>query len=283
MVKALTPGTLFVVATPIGNLDDMSARAINVLKAVDLIAAEDTRHTVKLCRQFGIDTRLISMHSFNESERAQELIGRLLGGESLALVSDAGTPLISDPGYPLVKAAREQGIVVSPIPGACALIAALSVAGLPSDRFVFEGFLPAKGSGRRKALDALAHERGTIIFYESPHRITEFLEDVATLYPEREVVLAREITKTFETFLSGKPAQLQAKLAEDTNQQRGEFVVLMSGSVEAKEPGAGIDVERLLAALIAEMPVKKAATIVADVTGLSKNDLYKQALLLKGQ
>jgi len=283
MVKALTSGTLFVVATPIGNLDDISVRAINVLKSVDLIAAEDTRHTAKLCRQFDIDTRLISLHSFNESERARELIGRLLGGESLALVSDAGTPLISDPGYPLVKAAREQGIVVSPIPGACALVAALSVAGLPSDRFVFEGFLPAKGSGRRKALEALSHEPGTIIFYESPHRITDFLGDVAVLYPEREFVLAREITKTFETFLSGKPNQLQALLMEDANQQRGEFVVLMSGSVEVKEPGAGVDVERLLAALIAEMSIKKAAAIVAGVTGLSKNDLYKQALVLKGQ
>ncbi len=283
MVKALSPGTLYVVATPIGNLDDISARAISVLKSVDLIAAEDTRHTVKLCRQFGIATRLISMHSFNEAERSRELISRLIDGESLALVSDAGTPLISDPGYPLVKAAREQGIVVTPIPGACAFVAALSAAGLPSDRFVFEGFLPAKGSARRKSLTAMSEERGTIIFYESPHRITEFLKDVAGLYPERELVLARELTKTFETFLSGRPAQLLEMIAEDSNQQRGEFVVLMSGSTEEKQAGAGIDVSYLLRALIAEMPVKKAAAIVAEVTGLSKNELYKQALAIKGQ
>ncbi|OZG71994.1 16S rRNA (cytidine(1402)-2'-O)-methyltransferase [Hahella sp. CCB-MM4] len=283
MSKPSEPGLLYIVATPIGNLEDISARAIATLKNVDLIAAEDTRHSARLCRHFGIATPMVSLHSFNEASRAGHVISRLLEGECVALVSDAGTPLISDPGYPLVRQARAEGVKVTPVPGPCAMVAALSVAGIPSDRFAFEGFLPAKGSARRKQLESLQSETRTLIFYESPHRILDFLEDLNVVFGDREVVLGREITKTFETFLNGTPDSLIQRLHEDTDQQRGEFVVVVAGAAESPEEGAGVDVDKLLQALIREMPVKKAAAIVADVTGLGKNELYKRALILKGE
>ncbi|WP_020409300.1 16S rRNA (cytidine(1402)-2'-O)-methyltransferase [Hahella ganghwensis] len=281
MSKPANPGRLYVVATPIGNLEDLSSRALATLKEVDVIAAEDTRHSARLCRHFGIGTPMLSLHAFNEASRSEGLVSRLLDGESVALVSDAGTPLISDPGYPLVREARAQGVQVIPVPGACAMVAALSVAGLPSDRFAFEGFLPAKGSGRRKQLESLKKETRTLIFYESPHRIMDFLEDLCAIFEDRDVVLGREITKTFETFLSGSAKTLIQQLQEDTDQQRGEFVVLVAGAEESAESDTDIDIDRLLIMLLKELPVKKAAAIVAEVAGLSKNDLYKRALSLK--
>src|SRR5690242_12028000 len=224
-------GKLFVVATPIGNLADLSARAREILSGVDLIAAEDTRHSAALLAQFGIATRTLALHEHNEREKSAELVHRLREGAQIALISDAGTPLVSDPGYRLVRAAREAGIAVSPVPGACAAIAALSVAGLPSDRFVFEGFLPAKAAARRAHLQTLMTEMRTLIFYESSHRIVEALEDLVVVFGgERRAVLARELTKLFETVLDGALAELAARVNTDSNQQRGEFVLLVAGA-----------------------------------------------------
>ena len=223
-------GTLFVVATPIGNLDDLSARALKVLGAVTLIAAEDTRHSARLMQHFGIGTPLAACHEHNERDEGNRFIERLLAGDDVALISDAGTPLISDPGYHLVRQARATGVRVVPVPGACALIAALSAAGLPSDRFVFEGFLPAKTVGRRARLELVREEPRTLIFYEAPHRILECLQDMREVFGgDRQALLARELTKTFET-LQGLPLdQLCEWVAADANQQRGECVVLVAG------------------------------------------------------
>lgn len=277
-------GHLYIVATPIGNLGDMSARALEVLRTVDAIAAEDTRHTRKLLQHFGIGTSLFAFHDFNERARVDAVLERLAGGERLALVSDAGTPLISDPGFILVRAARERGIPVVPIPGPCAIIAALSAAGLPTDRFCFEGFLPAKRKARRDTLALLRRETRTLVFYESPHRIRETLADAAAvLGDQRQAVLARELTKTFETFLSGALADLGETLAVDENAGRGEMVLVLAGAdPEPVEMEQGVvDTQRLLAALVPELGVKKAARIVADVTGQAKNALYQQALALE--
>ena len=223
-------GSLYVVATPIGNLDDISARALKVLRDVSLIAAEDTRHSLRLMQHFGISTPLGACHEHNERDEGSRFIQRLLAGEDVALISDAGTPLISDPGYHLVRQARAAGIPVVPVPGACALIAALSAAGLPSDRFIFEGFLPAKAVGRRTRLERLKEEPRTLIFYEAPHRILECLQDMELVFgPDRPALLARELTKTFET-LKGLPlAELREFVESDSNQQRGECVVLVAG------------------------------------------------------
>lgn len=276
-------GHLYIVATPIGNLGDISARALELLQTVDAIAAEDTRHTRKLLQYFGIDTPLFALHDFNERARVDTIIGRLAEGERLALVSDAGTPLISDPGFVLVRAAREHGIPVVPIPGPCAIITALSAAGLPTDRFCFEGFLPAKRKARRDVLEALRKETRTLVFYESPHRIRETLAEAAVVFGEqRQAVLARELTKTFETFLCGPLASLCETLAIDENAGRGEIVLMIAGAEkddDATEAGS-VDTQRLLAALVPEVGVKKAARIVADVTGQAKNVLYQQALAL---
>jgi len=223
-------GSLYVVATPIGNLDDISARALKVLRDVSLIAAEDTRHSLRLMQHFGITTPLGACHEHNERDEGSRFIQRLLAGEDVALISDAGTPLISDPGYHLVRQARAAGVRVIPVPGACALIAALSAAGLPSDRFIFEGFLPAKAVGRRSRLELLKEEPRTLIFYEAPHRILECLQDLELVFgPDRPALLARELTKTFET-LKGLPlSELRAFVEGDSNQQRGECVVLVAG------------------------------------------------------
>ncbi|MEK1943419.1 MAG: 16S rRNA (cytidine(1402)-2'-O)-methyltransferase, partial [Pseudomonas sp.] len=225
-----TTGTLYVVATPIGNLDDISARALKVLRDVALIAAEDTRHSMRLMQHFGIPTPLAACHEHNERDEGSRFLARLQAGDDVALISDAGTPLISDPGYHLVRQVRAAGIKVVPVPGPCALIAALSAAGLPSDRFIFEGFLPAKAVGRRARLEAVKEEPRTLIFYEAPHRILECLEDMEVVFGgERVALLARELTKTFET-LNGQPlAELRAWVAADSNQQRGECVVLVAG------------------------------------------------------
>lgn len=274
------PGTLYVVATPIGNLDDISARALKVLGDVALIAAEDTRHSVRLLQHFGIDTPLAACHEHNERDQGGRFLARLLAGEDVALISDAGTPLISDPGYHLVRQVRAAGIRVVPVPGACALIVALSAAGLPSDRFIFEGFLPAKAVGRRARLEQLKEEPRTLIFYEAPHRILECLEDMQAVFgAERPALLARELSKTFET-LKGLPlADLRAWVAADTNQQRGECVVLVAGW-QAPEGDAAVGAEalRVLDLLLAEMPLKRAAALAAEITGVRKNLLYQVAL-----
>ncbi|SHL09018.1 16S rRNA (cytidine(1402)-2'-O)-methyltransferase [Phytopseudomonas punonensis] len=275
-----TTGTLFVVATPIGNLDDLSARALRVLSAVTLIAAEDTRHSARLMQHFGIGTPLAACHEHNERDEGNRFIERLLAGDDVALISDAGTPLISDPGYHLVRQARAAGVRVVPVPGACALIAALSAAGLPSDRFVFEGFLPTKTVGRRARLELVREEPRTLIFYEAPHRILECLQDMREVFGgDRQALLARELTKTFET-LQGLPLdQLCEWVAADANQQRGECVVLVAGW-QAPEDEAAVSVEalRVLDLLLAEMPLKRAAALAAQITGVRKNLLYQAAL-----
>ncbi|MDE2407702.1 MAG: 16S rRNA (cytidine(1402)-2'-O)-methyltransferase [Xanthomonadaceae bacterium] len=268
------PGTLHVVATPIGNLGDFSARALETLKAVTAICAEDTRHTRQLLAHFGLEKPLLAVHDHNEGEAVAALVARLLAGESLALVSDAGTPLVSDPGFRLVRAARMAGIKISPVPGASALIAALSVAGLPSDRFVFEGFLPAKPKARRDHLAALVAEPRTLIFYESAHRIEETLNDaVAVFGSERKAVLARELTKLFETVLDGTLAELRAQVAADANQRKGEFVLLLHGAEDAPDASV-IEGRRLYAKLKDHLPPSTAAKLAAELSGASRKTLY---------
>lgn len=275
-------GTLYVVATPIGNLDDISARAQRTLREVALIAAEDTRHSIRLLQHFGIETPLAACHEHNEREQGGRFITRLLAGDDVALVSDAGTPLISDPGYHLVRQARAAGIRVVPVPGACALIAGLSAAGLPSDRFVFEGFLPARTAGRKARLEALREEPRTLIFYEAPHRILECIQDMVEVFGEaRQAVLARELTKTFET-LKGLPlGELRDWVAADANQQRGECVLLLAGWEAPEEEGIDAESLRVLDLLLAELPVKRAAALAAEITGVRKNLLYQAALVRK--
>ena len=273
-------GVLYVVATPIGNLDDISARALRTLSEVALIAAEDTRHSSRLLQHFGISTPLQACHEHNEREQGGRFLARLQAGEDVALISDAGTPLISDPGYHLVRQARAAGIRVVPVPGACALIAALSAAGLPSDRFIFEGFLPAKAAARRTRLALLREEPRTLIFYEAPHRILECVEDMQAIFGgERLALLGRELTKTFET-LKGLPlAGLREWIAADSNQQRGECVLLLAGwEAPPGEPAVGAEALRVLDLLLAELPLKRAAALAAEITGVRKNLLYQAAL-----
>lgn len=273
-------GVLYVVATPIGNLDDISARALRVLREVKLIAAEDTRHSQRLLQHFGIETPLAPCHEHNEREQGGRFITRLLDGDDVALISDAGTPLISDPGFHLVRQARAAGIRVVPVPGPSALIAALSAAGLPSDRFIFEGFLPAKAAARRARLEALREEPRTLIFYEAPHRLLESLEAMKDVFgAERPVVLARELTKTFETLKDLPLGELCAWVAADANQQRGECVLLVGGW-QAPEGEEMVTAEalRILDLLLGELPLKRAAALAAEITGVRKNLLYQVAL-----
>jgi len=268
--------TLYVVATPIGNLADLSPRAQEVLRSVAAICAEDTRHTGQLLSHFGISKPLVALHDHNEEAMAERVVARLLGGESLAVVSDAGTPLVSDPGFRLVRAARAAGVKVSPIPGACAAIAALSVAGLPSDRFVFEGFLPAKGAARRERLNKLAAETGTLVFYESSHRIAESLADMAGAFGgERPAVVARELTKLFETVLDGNLEQLLAKVLADDNQRKGEFVVMVQGAGDDEQARIA-DGRRLYAKLNEHLPPSTAAKLAAELSGAPRKALYGQ-------
>jgi 16S rRNA (cytidine1402-2'-O)-methyltransferase len=269
-----TPGTLHVVATPIGNLGDLSPRALEVLRTVSAICAEDTRHTRQLLAHFGLERPLLALHQHNEDAQAEHLVARLLAGESLALVSDAGTPLVSDPGFRLVRAARAQGVRVSPVPGACAAIAALSVAGVPSDRFVFEGFLPAKAAARRERLAQLGGETRTLLFYESAHRIEETLVDMAATFgPARRAVLARELTKLFETVLDGALADLQARVAADPNQRKGEFVVIVEGAAEDADARIR-EGQRLYAKLVEHLKPSQAAKLAADLSGAPRKALY---------
>ena len=273
-MSAERAGTLFIVATPIGNLADLSPRALETLRTVDAICAEDTRHTRQLLAHFGFERPLLALHEHNEDALAQKLVARLQAGESLALVSDAGTPLVSDPGYRVVRAARAAGLRVSPLPGPSAVIAALSAAGLPSDRFVFEGFLPAKPAARREQLRRLAGETRTLVFYESSHRIAEALADMAAAFGgERPAAIARELTKLFETVLDGSLAQLQARVEADENQRKGEFVVLVQGAGD--DPDAMLaEGRRVYALLSAQLPPSAAARLAAEITGAPRKALY---------
>lgn len=279
----MSESVLYVVATPIGNLADISERALSVLRSVDLIAAEDTRHTRQLLMHFTINKPLFSVHDHNEQQRIEKVIAELSAGQSIALVSDAGTPLISDPGFHVVQAVREAGFKVVPVPGPCALVTALSAAAMPTDRFCFEGFLPAKSSGRKKQLQKVEDETRTLVFYESPHRIVDSLTDMAEVFgADRQITVAREITKTFETFYTGSLAQTLEWMQGDANQQRGEFVLVVAGAPEKEdEEAAAVSAEKVLKVLLAELPVKQAAALCAKVTGQKKNALYQQALELQ--
>lgn len=273
--------TLYIVATPIGNLDDITLRAIDTLKRVDLIAAEDTRHSGLLLQHLGIKAKLFSLHDHNEQEKAHVLIEKLQSGLSIALVSDAGTPLINDPGYHLVKACRENDIKVVPIPGACAAIAALSVAGLPSDKFIYEGFLPAKSKARQDSLASLITEPRTMIFYESTHRLLDTLKDMQTIFgANKQIVLAKELTKTWETIVSFPVNELIDWLNQDASRQKGEFVLIVAGYTESNKD---IDPKAIntLKLLQKELPLKKAAAITAEIYGLKKNQLYQIGLNLE--
>jgi len=269
---------LYIVATPIGNLSDISERAVQILKQVDLIAVEDTRHSGKLLQHSGVSTPMQALHEHNEAKKVEQLIELLAAGKSIALISDAGTPLISDPGYQLVKAAIDAGIKVSPVPGASALITALSASGLPSDAFIFEGFLPNKSAGRLKKLEALADESRTLIFYEAPHRIIDCLEDMQQVFgAERVAVVARELTKTFETIKKDSLENLLSWIKADSNQQRGEFVLLIQGQEKAATT-VNAEAERILDILLQELPLKQASQLAARITGIKKNTLYQIGL-----
>ncbi len=271
---------LFVVATPIGHLDDISYRAISVLKSVQLIAAEDTRTSAQLLKHFGISTPLTACHEHNESNKIEHLIQRLLKGENMALISDAGTPLISDPGFKLVRAAQENNIQVIPVPGACAAIAALSAVGLPSDRFSFEGFLPSRQSQRISALQKLKDETQTMIIYEAPHRILECVKDMAEVFgAERSVGFAREITKTFETIKKMTLGELAVFVESDRNQQKGEIVLVIGGATEEKDLEQE-KLDQLLTRLLQDLSVKAASQLAADLTGIKKKVAYQRALEL---
>ncbi|WP_133130138.1 16S rRNA (cytidine(1402)-2'-O)-methyltransferase [Legionella yabuuchiae] len=274
--SAITSGTLYIVATPIGNLEDISTRAIHTLQSVDAILAEDTRHSQPLLTALGINKPLVSMHAFNEAEKSKVIIERLQQGQTYALISDAGTPLISDPGFPLVKQARIEGISVVPIPGPCALITALCAAGVPSDVFTFIGFLPAKSSARKQTLQHLSATLHTLIMYESTHRIVNAVEDIAAVFGEDcQLVLAKELTKTFERFVAGSSIDVKHWLLSDKRHVKGEFVLIIPPR-EAKKKTQ--EEEHLLSLLMEEMPLKQAVKLACKITGGNKNELYSRAL-----
>lgn len=280
--SVISTSTLYVVPTPIGNLGDITYRALEVLKNVDLIAAEDTRHTGLLLQHFAISARLFALHDHNEQQKTEQLLVKLQAGQSIALVSDAGTPLINDPGYHLVRRCREAGIRVVPLPGACAATTALCAAGVASDRFCYEGFLPAKTKGRKDTLMALAEETRTLIFYESTHRLVESLQDMVTVWgPQRYVVLARELTKTWESIYGAPVGAVLAWVQEDEMRRRGEMVLIVEGH-KAQEDVLPLDALRTLALLQKELPLKKAAALAAEIHGVKKNALYKHALEQQG-
>ncbi|MSQ92518.1 MAG: 16S rRNA (cytidine(1402)-2'-O)-methyltransferase [Gammaproteobacteria bacterium] len=272
-------GVLYVVATPIGNMGDISARAREILAAVSVVAAEDTRHSSQFLRGLGLKRPLLSLHEHNEHARAKELVLRLRAGESVALISDAGTPLVSDPGYQLLRAALAAGIVVSPIPGACAAIAALSAAGLPSDRFCFEGFLPARAAARRRRLAELATDPRTFVIYEAPHRIAASLADIAAACGgSRRACIARELTKKFESFYRGSLDELVARAQSDEDLRRGESVIIVEGA-QAEPVGAG-RLDETLTILLRFLPPSAAAEAAAELSGVRKNEAYARALEL---
>ncbi|OGT61842.1 MAG: 16S rRNA (cytidine(1402)-2'-O)-methyltransferase [Gammaproteobacteria bacterium RIFCSPHIGHO2_12_FULL_43_28] len=277
-------GTLYVVATPIGNLQDITLRALHVLKVVDRIAAEDTRHSAQLLKHFSIHKPILSLHEFNERERVLEVINYLENGESIALLSDAGTPLINDPGYRLVREAKAKGMTVVPIPGACALITALSAAGLPTDKFTFEGFLSAKQEARHQQLISLSSETRTMIFYEAPHRLLATLRVMVEVFGgERVATVARELTKLHETISLSNLQTLvnQFEAAPDT--LRGEVVILVQGVEKAREEAARVSPDVVLSILLTELPLKQAAALASKITGERKNVLYEMALAMKNK
>ena len=272
---------MYIVATPIGNLFDISERAKQTLDSVDLVACEDTRHTSKLLQHLGLKKKLISLHEHNETDRIAQVASMLTEGQSIALVSDAGTPLISDPGYPLVQALRQQGFQITPIPGASAIITALSAAGLPTNRFTFEGFLPHKTGAKKEKLEELVQEPRTMVFYEAKHRILSTLEVMAEVFgEERQACVARELTKTFEIFYSGNLTNILEQLQASRDHQQGEFVVMLAGNPEPMKANA-MHTDKLLRLLAEELPPKKAAAIVSAVTGENKKELYTQVLSYK--
>lgn len=269
--------TLYIVPTPIGNLNDMTARAIEILSEVSWIAAEDTRHSARLLQHFNIKTKTLSLHEHNEDKRAAMLCERLKSGEAVALISDAGTPLISDPGFVLVRRCREQGIPVSALPGPCAAITALSASGLPTDKFIFEGFLPVKTQAREGVLTELLDRTFTTVFYEAPRRILDTVKDIQRVLGERSIVVAKELTKTFETYVSGTPQDVITYLEADATHQKGEFVVMI-GPALVDEQALPSEAMSLLMTLCDHMPLKKAAAVVAEHYGLKKNSLYQAGL-----
>jgi len=272
---------LYVVATPIGNLADISERAQQVFEAVDVIAAEDTRHTKRLLNHLGVSKQLIAVHDHNESQAAASLIERLGQGQSVALVSDAGTPLIADPGFHVLKEVVQAGFNVVPVPGACAVITALCASALPTDRFIFDGFLPPKTGARQQYFQSILAQVRTLVVYESPHRIVASLADMESVLGEdKEIVLARELTKTFETFLRGTIAEVRAMVEGDNNQQKGEFVLMIRGALQAKKQDVSDEAIQLLKVLAEELPLKQAAALTAKATGFKKNKLYQIGLEL---
>jgi len=273
---------LYVVATPIGNLADITQRAVDVLKTVDLVACEDTRHSKRLLNHLEISKPLLAAHDHNEGQAAQTIIAKLEQGMNVALVSDAGTPLIADPGYHIAQAVIAAGFDVVPIPGSCAIIVALMGSALPTDRFLFDGFLPGKSHGRQQYFSSIKSQERTIVVYESPHRILAALEDMQeVLGSDREIVIARELTKTFETFLRGTVAHVSDVMKADSNQLKGEFVIVIKGAIPAKKQEVSDEAIRLTLLLADELPMKKAAAIAAQYTGHKKNQLYQLALEAK--
>ena len=278
----MNQGILYVVATPIGNLGDITLRAIETLKMVDAIAAEDTRHTAGLLSHFGMTKKLIAVHQHNEQQSAEKLILALIKGENIALVTDAGTPAVSDPGAIVVNAVRNAGLKVVPIPGASAVIAALSASGIMQNGFQFVGFLPASGSARRKVLQSLMVQTVTLVFYEAPHRIVECVADLSLILGQnRRITFARELTKTFETIYSCDLNEAENWLKSDLNQQRGEFVLLIEAALAVETQAISDEAQRILKCLLAELPLKQAVALATEITQLKKNDLYEFALSLK--
>lgn len=276
-------GTLYVVSTPIGNLDDFSLRAVATLRQVKLIAAEDTRHSGRLLAHYAIDTPTCAYHDHSDAGAQQRILNRLLSGDSVALISDAGTPLIADPGFRLVRAVREAGVDVVAVPGACALVAALSVAGLPTDRFAFEGFLPPKAEQRKRVLESLVKEARTLVFYEAPHRLCATLEAMVDSFGgSRPAVLARELTKRFETIVDGDLASLLQRVTTDSDQQKGECVIVVEGfRVDADQDALELEADRVLRVLLSELSTRKAAALAARLTPVKKNQAYQLALKIQ--
>ncbi|MFT6029880.1 MAG: 16S rRNA (cytidine1402-2'-O)-methyltransferase [Oleiphilaceae bacterium] len=273
---------IYIVATPIGNLSDITIRGLEVLRGVDIIAAEDTRHTRRLLDHHGITAKLVAYHEHNESEKALYLLAEVQEGKSIALVSDAGTPLISDPGHVLVSLAKKGGVKVVPIPGPSALIAALSASGLPCGKFIYEGFLPVKQKAKRDLLEMFRYEARTVVFYESPHRVLNSLEVLADLFPGRHMVIARELTKRFETITSGLTEELLSWTRDDDNQQRGEFVLVLSGASRQGNEDL-LNQEKMLSRLVEYLPPKKAVQLVTEFFGGDKKSLYNRAVMIRNE
>jgi len=274
---------IYIVSTPIGNLSDITLRALEVLKSVDLIAAEDTRHTRHLLDHYGITTKMLSLHEHNENGRSISIVEKVKEGQAVALVSDAGTPLISDPGHALVGLAKKEGVRLVPIPGPSALITALCVSGIPCGKFIFEGFLPAKTKGKKDILLTYENERKAVIFYESPHRVIDTLKCMLAVFGNREVAVAREMTKRYETLHLGLLPDVLDWIEADVNQQKGEFVLIVSGAGVEKVEASDHERRVLLKRLLLEMSPKKASSVVSDVLGGGKKDIYNMALELQGK